>query len=55
MLTADSTRILMISTTEGSFSHIFIDEAAQLLEPMALIPLQLAIEKTMIVLAGNIV
>jgi len=37
----------------GHFSHIFIDEAAQVMEAESLIPLSLADQKTTIVLAGD--
>lgn len=38
---------------QGSFTHIFIDEAAQVLECEAIMPLGLASENTRIVLAGD--
>ena len=37
----------------GHFSHIFVDESAQMLEPMCLIPLSLAAPTTVIVLCGD--
>ena len=37
----------------GHFSHILLDEAANALEPRAMIPLQLAAPETAIVLAGD--
>jgi helicase MOV-10 len=38
---------------ENHFTHIFVDEAGEALEPEALIPLNLANKNTSIVLAGD--
>ena len=38
---------------QGCFTHIFIDEAAQVLECEAIMPLSLASESTIVVLAGD--
>lgn len=35
------------------FTHVFIDEAAQMMEAEALIPLSLANPKTIVVLSGD--
>ncbi|KAL1786311.1 helicase with zinc finger protein domain 2 [Sigmodon hispidus] len=42
-----------LQVTAGFFSHIFIDEAAQMLECEALIPLAYALSLTRVVLAGD--
>ncbi|XP_029637064.1 uncharacterized protein LOC115212339 [Octopus sinensis] len=44
---------LMTMEIQGCFSHIFVDEAAQVFESMVLIPLSLASEKTCVVLCGD--
>ncbi|XP_064420251.1 3'-5' exoribonuclease HELZ2 [Latimeria chalumnae] len=43
----------LLNLPPGYFTHIMIDEAAQMLEPEALIPLTLAGNRTRIVLAGD--
>jgi superfamily I DNA and/or RNA helicase len=45
--------ILTKLEVQGCFTHIFIDEAAQVLECEAIMPLCLASEATRIVLAGD--
>ncbi|KAM6163902.1 3'-5' exoribonuclease HELZ2 [Rhynchocyon petersi] len=49
--TTSQARVLQVPP--GFFSHIFIDEAAQMLECEALIPLRYATARTRVVLAGD--
>ena len=52
--TFDNSAVLWgIGCLKGMFSHIFMDEVANALEPRALIPLQLADQTTAIVMAGD--
>lgn len=44
---------LMTMGVQGCFTHIFVDEAAQVFESMVLLPLSLATEKTCVVLCGD--
>lgn len=44
---------LVVASQQGSFSHIFIDEAGQVLEAEVLIPLALATKDTCVVLTGD--
>ena len=54
VVTTLTTAINLISDDmRGCFSHILIDEAGQVLEAEALIPLALATEETCVVLAGD--
>ena len=45
--------LIGIGVPQGHFTHIFIDEACQVLEPAALIPLSLADSNTVVVLTGD--
>ncbi|KAK8786148.1 hypothetical protein V5799_007486 [Amblyomma americanum] len=52
--TLSSSQMLLASGVKrGSFTHIFIDEAAQAMETECILPLALADENTRIVLAGD--
>ncbi|XP_014788960.1 probable helicase with zinc finger domain [Octopus bimaculoides] len=51
--TMEMCHCLMTMEIQGCFSHIFVDEAAQVFESMVLIPLSLASEKTCVVLCGD--
>ena len=50
---ATSQLLLELHLSHGIFTHILIDEAAQALEPEALIPLALAGPNTKVVLTGD--
>ncbi|KAK8786982.1 hypothetical protein V5799_023241 [Amblyomma americanum] len=52
--TLSSSQMLLASGVKrGSFTHIFIDEAAQVMEAECILPLALADENTRVVLAGD--
>ena len=51
LVTADM--LVKCGVKPGFFTHIFIDEAAQAMEVETLIPLSLATEETIVVLAGD--
>jgi superfamily I DNA and/or RNA helicase len=54
VVTLSTSRVLsLMGLPRGHFSHIFVDEAAQALEPETLIPLVLAGERTKVILAGD--
>ena len=42
-----------VGLPRGTFTHVFIDEAGQALEPEAFLPLSLATPETRVVLAGD--
>lgn len=50
---ATSKHLHELGLNHGFFTHIFIDEAAQALEPEALTPLALAGPNTLVVLTGD--
>ena len=52
--TAESCMELVNLKMRGTFTHIFIDEAGQTLEPRLLMPLSLATKDTCIALAGDV-
>ena len=50
---AMSQHLLQLQLNRGFFTHILVDEAAQALEPEALIPLALAGQNTKVVFTGD--
>ena len=50
---AMSQHLLQLQLNHGFFTHILVDEAAQALEPEALIPLALAGPNTKVVFTGD--
>ena len=53
IVTSYSTSLNLYDNLKGYFTHVFLDEAAQVREPEAIIPLALATRDAKIVLAGD--